>query len=61
MHSVPGRAIPVRLILCTLVAVSLAGCKTAQIAVSHPMTGLHVVAKFECEDELTGDSIVLKR
>lgn len=29
----------------------LTGCKTAEIAVNHQMTGIHVVAKFEGKDE----------
>ena len=29
----------------------LIGCKTAEIAVNHQMTGIHVVAKFEGKDE----------
>ena len=29
----------------------LSGCKTAEIAVNHQMTGIHVVAKFEGKDE----------
>ena len=29
----------------------LCGCKTAEIAVNHQMTGIHVVAKFEGKDE----------
>jgi hypothetical protein len=28
----------------------LSGCKTAEIAVDHQMTGIHVVAKFEGKD-----------
>ena len=29
----------------------LSGCKTAEIAVDHQMTGIHVVAKFEGKDQ----------
>lgn len=29
----------------------LCGCKTAEIAVDHQMTGIHVVAKFEGKEE----------
>lgn len=29
----------------------LIGCKTAEIAVDHQMTGIHVVAKFEGKEE----------
>jgi hypothetical protein len=28
-------------------SLELTGCKTAEIAVNHQMTGIHVVAKFE--------------
>lgn len=40
----PMRAI---LILATLVC---GGCRSAEFAVNHQMTGLHVVAKFEAKD-----------
>ncbi|QDT71546.1 hypothetical protein [Lacipirellula limnantheis] len=30
----------------------LLGCKTAEIAVDHQLTGIHVVAKFEGKDEV---------
>jgi len=32
-------------------SIELTGCKTAEIAVNHQMTGIHVVAKFEGKDE----------
>ena len=32
-------------------SLELTGCKTAEIAVDHQMTGIHVVAKFEGKDE----------
>jgi hypothetical protein len=32
-------------------SLELTGCKTAEIAVNHQMTGIHVVAKFEGKDE----------
>jgi hypothetical protein len=37
--------------LLLLLAASPCGCKTAQIAVRHPMTGMHIVAKFEAQEE----------
>lgn len=41
------------LLLATTITCSyLSGCKTAEIAVDHQMTGIHVVAKFEGKDEL---------
>jgi hypothetical protein len=33
-----------------LVAVALSGCKTAEVAITHPTTGLHVVARVEAKD-----------
>lgn len=47
------------LLLATTITCSyLSGCKTAEIAVDHQMTGIHVVAKFEGKDELpeSGDA-----
>ena len=35
------------LLALTLLGGQLTGCKTAEIAVDHQMTGIHVVAKFE--------------
>ena len=32
-------------------SVELTGCKTAEIAVNHQMTGIHVAAKFEGKGE----------
>ena len=37
-----------RKLLITL-AVLLSGCKTAEVAVTHPATGLHFVARIESE------------
>ena len=38
-----------RLVLLLAVVMS-GGCKTAEIAVDHSLTGIHVVAKFEAKD-----------
>jgi hypothetical protein len=38
-----------RLILLLAILFS-SGCKSAEIAVNHQMTGLHVAAKFEAKD-----------
>lgn len=34
-----------------VVVAACGGCKTAEFAVQHPLTGLHVVAKFAAEDQ----------
>lgn len=39
----------------TLLGGQLAGCKTAEIAVNHQMTGIHVVAKFEGKEPMESD------
>ena len=40
------------LLLATIaICGELIGCKTAEIAVDHQMTGIHVVAKFEGKEE----------
>lgn len=40
------------LLLATLATNGIfSGCKTAEIAVDHQMTGIHVVAKFEGKEE----------
>lgn len=40
------------LLLATLATNGIfCGCKTAEIAVDHQMTGIHVVAKFEGKEE----------
>jgi hypothetical protein len=40
------------LLLATIMTCGyLSGCKTAEIAVDHQMTGIHVVAKFEGKEE----------
>jgi hypothetical protein len=36
--------------LLLLVAFACSGCKTAEFAVDHQMTGIHVAAKFEAKD-----------
>lgn len=38
-----------------LVVISALGCKTAEFAVDHSMTGIHVAAKFEAKDEVEQD------
>ena len=35
--------------LLIILAVLLSGCKTAEVAVTHPATGLHFVARIESE------------
>jgi hypothetical protein len=37
-------------LLLALLAVASSGCRSAEFAVDHQMTGLHVVAKFEAVD-----------
>jgi hypothetical protein len=32
------------------IVVFLSGCKTAELAITHPPTGLHVVARVEARD-----------
>lgn len=45
------------LLLATIMTCGyLSGCKTAEIAVDHQMTGIHVAAKFEGKDELPESS-----
>jgi hypothetical protein len=39
--------------LLLLVAIACSGCKTAEFAVDHQMTGIHVAAKFEAKDFAT--------
>jgi len=39
-----------RAILVLLASITAGGCKTAEFAVDHSMTGIHVVAKFEAKD-----------
>ena len=39
-----------RRLFLLLVAVACSGCKTAEFAVDHQMTGIHVAAKFEAKD-----------
>jgi hypothetical protein len=39
-----------RAILLLLASITAGGCKTAEFAVDHSMTGIHVVAKFEAKD-----------
>ncbi len=34
----------------------LLGCKTAEIAVDHQLSGIHVVAKFEGKDEIVASA-----
>jgi hypothetical protein len=41
------------ILLLLLASVTAGGCKTAEFAVDHSMTGIHVAAKFEAKD---GDS-----
>lgn len=36
--------------LLLLATIMCGGCQTAEIAVNHQMTGIHVVAKFEARD-----------
>jgi hypothetical protein len=38
-----------RLVLLLAIVLS-GGCKTAEIAVDHSLTGIHVAAKFEAKD-----------
>ena len=48
-----------RAILLLLASITAGGCKTAEFAVDHSMTGIHVAAKFEAKDSgshLNGDS-----
>jgi len=33
-----------------LVAI-LSGCRTAEVVVSHPLSGVHIAAKFEAKDD----------
>ncbi|MEX2174705.1 MAG: hypothetical protein WD872_10110 [Pirellulaceae bacterium] len=44
-----------RLFLLLLV-VAASGCKTAEFAVTHPVTGVHVVAKFESQEPAPYDA-----
>ena len=39
-----------RAILLLLASITAGGCKTAEFAVDHSMTGIHVAAKFEAKD-----------
>ena len=39
-----------RLVLI-IAAIACSGCQSAEFAVNHQMTGLHVVAKFEAKDD----------
>jgi hypothetical protein len=52
-RSKPGRSYqgrePMRLILLLAVVLS-SGCKSAEIALDHQISGLHVAAKFEAKD-----------
>jgi hypothetical protein len=36
--------------LLLLVVIACGGCRTAEFAVDHQMTGIHVAAKFEAQD-----------
>ncbi len=46
------------LLLLALVATAeTSGCKTAEIAVDHQMTGIHLVAKFEAQDRLVASRV----
>lgn len=42
------------LLISLLLAATFCGCKTTQIALTHPGLGVHVVAKFEAHDEEFG-------
>ena len=42
------------LILLLVVVAACGGCKTAEFAVQHPVTGLHVVARFAAQDQQPG-------
>lgn len=39
-----------RTILLMLLALGLSGCKTAEVVVDYPVTGIRVAAKFEARD-----------
>lgn len=43
------------LLALTLLCGQFSGCKTAEIAVDHQMTGIHVVAKFEGKDPIADE------
>jgi hypothetical protein len=30
---------------------ALSGCQTAEVVVSHPLSGVHIAAKFEAKDD----------
>jgi hypothetical protein len=36
-----------------LLTVLLSGCKTAEVAITHPTTGIHVVARIEADSDLS--------
>jgi hypothetical protein len=38
------------LAVVALVAI-LSGCRTAEVVVSHPLSGVHIAAKFEAKDD----------
>jgi hypothetical protein len=40
-----------------VVAVVFCGCRSAEFAVDHQMTGLHVTAKFEAADRLVASRV----
>ncbi len=46
-----------RAILLLLSSLTAGGCKTAEFAVDHSMTGIHVAAKFEAKDSAGPSSV----
>jgi hypothetical protein len=56
-NSQEGKAMRHFLLLALLL--TLGGCKTAEFAVQHPVSGLHVVAKFESPEPQPPESQIV--